>query len=606
MRKRIAIGLFLWMAIVLTVFGGVSYYLVKSNTDSLLRKRLAMAVLLKEMMEGCLRENINRLFDVAYALKTAGLIELEKQRTLESVYSYSIFTDGVGVILDNRLVYSYPASFVIDVASVISGVSKSEKFKIVEYETSDGDFYLVFVVPIVVEGETAGYVVGVSNPKNPVFSYKLAMSSIRDVEKDVKIEIVDRRGRIIASSDPDRTLKVFDHKNFFTNIMAKKKSITTLCHECHVGGKISKEVLLFVPMDIGPFGIVWREPESTIRAPMEKFRVVFVGFIVFFIFVSHVLIIGLGKSVVDPIRKLIVIANRIALGDLEHPVIIRGSDEIVMLGRAFEIMRVRLLELIERIKMENLLLEERVKEKTALIMEDQKRIKYLLEKVLKAQEEERKRIARELHDDTMQKITSVIMEIELCKMNVNKVNIEKIDEIQNRLRDILSDLRLIIRNLRPPLLDDFGLIPAIKWLLSENLEKRGVNVMLNINVDEDLRFDRVVENEVFRIVQEAVNNIVKHSMASNVCFTIKKMKDDSILFSIRDDGVGFDVSKFINNMAELDKSEDLKGFGLIGMYERAKLIGGKLGITSRLGKGTTITLIIPGDKVVQKVIYERA
>ncbi len=592
MRKRIAIGLLLWMVVMLLVFGGTVYYLLLSNMESLVKKRLAMAKFVKEVVENTFMENINRLLDISNEL-AGGIGRLDGGRlglALSNAYSYSIFSDGI-FVLDSRKkqVLSYPTNTNIPFDPKLVNVNKFEKVRIMEVIVKD-NFYLVFVSPIVVDRELKYYVVGVSNPTNPVFLYRLAINSVGDVDRNVKIEMVDSSGRIIVSSDPQRTLRIYDHKNFFAKLMLDKKIVTTSCHECHFGGKKTSEVLIFVPMQIGTFGIVWREPKSVIMAPLEKFGTILLGFTMFCLFISHILIVGLGKSVVDPIRRLITVANRIATGDLTRPVVVSGFDEIVALGRAFETMRLKLLELIEHIKRENELLEERVREKTAQIMEDQKRIKYLLDKILKAQEEERRRIARELHDDTMQRISSVIMRMDMCKLNPEKVTPEKIEELQNMLRETWESIRMIIRNLRPPLLDDFGLIPAIEWLIKEMLEKNGISVSFTHDIPEGLRFDKSIENEVFRVVQEAFNNIVKHSKATNVCVRLK-LSDGKLIVSIRDNGVGFDVSKFSSVGDKIDES--MKGFGILSMYERINILGGRLILSSKPGKGTIVYMAIP-------------
>ena len=208
-----------------------------------------------------------------------------------------------------------------------------------------------------------------------------------------------------------------------------------------------------------------------------------------------------------------------------------------------------------------------------------------------SQEEERKRIARELHDEPLQNLSVVLMQLNQLKQAHNKPMYEELEKIKELLLKINSDIRLIIQNLRPSVLDDLGLISAIKWMLENNLKSYGINYAFDYDINlEDMRFTSFMEINIYRIIQEAISNICRHAHAKEVQIKLIINKD-TLIVNIIDDGVGFDVVKVLSQ--DINKMTDLNGIGLLGMYERASLLDGKIAITSKINTGTKITISIP-------------
>lgn len=204
--------------------------------------------------------------------------------------------------------------------------------------------------------------------------------------------------------------------------------------------------------------------------------------------------------------------------------------------------------------------------------------------VIKAQEEERKRVAREIHDGPAQSLANVVLQVEYCQ-KLFEVNPSEIPEELSVLKNIaisnLENIRKIIFALRPMDLDDLGLVPAIKRFISEFERTTLIPVEFKF-VGGQRRYVSAVEVAVFRIIQEALNNVAKHAEPSMVEVVLETQRN-TIGAIIRDDGVGFSM--------DMDLGEN--SFGIRGMQERAVLLGGSVKITSAPGSGTEVFLKIP-------------
>ena len=209
-------------------------------------------------------------------------------------------------------------------------------------------------------------------------------------------------------------------------------------------------------------------------------------------------------------------------------------------------------------------------------------------KLIEAQEDERRRIARELHDQIGQVLTAVKMNMYAVKQVCNcagtrsyvRDNIEAVDQLLHLVRDLSVDLR-------PPVLDDLGLATAIRWYVDRYTKRTGLNVDVLIKLpDENERFPREVETACFRIAQEALTNVVRHANASQI--VVQLAKDGHVLLlTIRDDGVGFDLESLRT------RAPHASTLGLISMQERAHAAAGVIEIDSAGSKGTEVRLSLP-------------
>ncbi len=206
--------------------------------------------------------------------------------------------------------------------------------------------------------------------------------------------------------------------------------------------------------------------------------------------------------------------------------------------------------------------------------------------ILHAQEEERKRIARELHDETSQVLTSLLISLALVEESVcDDASRERIGETRALAHQTLRAVRNISLDLRPSALDDLGLLPALRWYVKEYQQKCGVEVELTSSGLRE-RLPAEMETALYRIIQESLTNTAKHGHAHRAWVTLT---DDGQLMraTVRDDGVGFDAT------ATLRKPWQDRGLGLAGMMERATLLGGAVEIDSEPGAGALMTVTIP-------------
>jgi signal transduction histidine kinase len=217
----------------------------------------------------------------------------------------------------------------------------------------------------------------------------------------------------------------------------------------------------------------------------------------------------------------------------------------------------------------------------------------LLRKVIAAQEDERKRIARELHDETSQNLTALIYAAEealdLGRPTAIRATLRNMRGLTQRT---LDGVHKVIFDLRPTMLDHLGLVPALRWLAQSRLAPAGVRVTVHETCAEGgettnaCRLPPEMETALFRVAQEAITNIARHAMARNVLLAFHR-EPEAVTITVEDDGIGFD-------QVELSLSPDSgRGLGLLGMTERIELLGGDLDLRSAPGCGTQIRIWAP-------------
>lgn len=213
----------------------------------------------------------------------------------------------------------------------------------------------------------------------------------------------------------------------------------------------------------------------------------------------------------------------------------------------------------------------------------------LLREIFSIQEEERRRIARELHDETSQSLASLAVSLEamagILPTTADKVR-AGLRKAQALSISILDEIGKLIYELRPTLLDDLGLVAATRWLVDNYLRAAGVTVNFK-TVGPKRRLPPQVETTLFRVIQEAISNIARHAHAKNASVSLH-FKKSVVRVHVRDDGRGFDVEEAISS------KDRPRGLGLVGMKERVELVNGTLNIRSRPGGGgTQIDIEIP-------------
>lgn len=215
-------------------------------------------------------------------------------------------------------------------------------------------------------------------------------------------------------------------------------------------------------------------------------------------------------------------------------------------------------------------------------------LRALSERAINAQEEERKRIARSLHDDTGQALSTLIIGLERLEPRLPADQPDLRDRLESARRlatSTLENLRKVIYGLRPTILDDLGLVPAIRWYARSTLEGAGIRVELRAP-DEPLRLSSQLTTTLFRITQEAIHNVARHARARSVVISLSQT-GEQICLLVEDDGRGFDVARISGQALRLQR------LGLLGIQERAELVGGEVTVESAPGRGTRVRVSVP-------------
>jgi signal transduction histidine kinase len=317
-----------------------------------------------------------------------------------------------------------------------------------------------------------------------------------------------------------------------------------------------------------------------------------------FLVVSALFAWGAARSVRRPLRALTESADRLAAGDLSRSVPLPSEhagrdDEIDRLSRAFETMRVALAASMAEVTQANAELERRVAARTrelerltVELRDRDARRADLVKKLLSAQEDERRRIARELHDETSQTIVALAVGLDTVRHAGSPQEASaKLDDARALASRALDGLHRVIFDLRPSVLDDLGLASAVRWWVARHLTPAGITTHVEVENLES-RLPPTIEIPVFRAVQEALTNVVRHSGAKTVLVQISRERG-LLSVDVEDDGRGFspvDVAK---------PSESGQGLGLLGMRERIEILGGSLTLDSSPGAGTHVSFTVP-------------
>jgi signal transduction histidine kinase len=229
--------------------------------------------------------------------------------------------------------------------------------------------------------------------------------------------------------------------------------------------------------------------------------------------------------------------------------------------------------------------ERKLGEESLVLQREQ--LRALAERLQWVREEDRKRVARDLHDQIGQILTAIKMDMTWMTRHLQETEVAVLSRIKESIQlinDGVKAVRTICSGLRPGVLDDLGLAAAIEWQANEFASRNGVRCKVSVP-PVDLHLDGDRATATFRIFQECLTNVIRHAQAKSVRVDLCQ-EEESILLVVQDDGIGFSESGFSNAFGSL---------GLLGMKERAQFCGGDMQISSSLGNGTTVTVRVPLD-----------
>lgn len=292
-----------------------------------------------------------------------------------------------------------------------------------------------------------------------------------------------------------------------------------------------------------------------------------------------------ARSITQPLQRTAALAEQIRRGNYSHRLEENIGGEIGSLAKSIN-------EMVDRVEERTGEITTRNEKLTSEIVERkiaQDRLQKLSHKIVRLQEEERRRVSRELHDGINQLLVSVKYKIENFEEKLKLSSEQALSDIKKAdifLDEAIAEVRRVSHDLRPSVLDDLGLVPALSNLVRRFSERNLIDVQLN-GVDES--FDRLpadVETAMYRIVQEAMMNIEKHANATHVTININRT-DSNVTIRIEDNGDGFSMQN------ALRKSDSMSSMGLRNMRERIELLQGNFFIHSDVGKGTFLEVKAP-------------
>jgi signal transduction histidine kinase len=334
----------------------------------------------------------------------------------------------------------------------------------------------------------------------------------------------------------------------------------------HVHQDVGREpvVMAHAPLSQGGWMVIVQEPWSDLLAPLMRYSQL-TPLVVLLIALGALVTLALGvRQVLRPLEELRRRANRIAWGDFSA-----ARDPVGGVAEIDEL-RATLNQLAERVRAY------------------QTGMQSYAAAVTQAQEEERLRLGHELHDDTVQSLVVLAQDLDRAQKNL-PANAEGLHESLTRMREItysiIDHLRRYVSDLRPVYLEDLGLIPALEKLVDDLALSQNIDAQFNV-AGEATRLNPDVELAIFRIVQEALKNAEQYAHASLVRVRMQ-FESGELTVVVEDDGVGFEAPEAPRELTESGH------YGLIGMQERALLIGGSLHIGSQRGEGTRIVFSLP-------------
>jgi len=288
-------------------------------------------------------------------------------------------------------------------------------------------------------------------------------------------------------------------------------------------------------------------------------------FLLLFAIGISTLVIGitLNQLVIKKLQRFMEAASLLGKCDFKRTISFKSDDEIKRLADSFNLMAKMLMD---KMRLER---------------------KYLTQ-IIEAQENERTRISRELHDEIGQALTAIKFNLDMIEKELPQTStpiLGRLGEARSLSNQTLTAMRQLSMDLRPTMLDDLGLIPTLRWYI-QNFSNR-LNICSNFQaIGFEEKLPPQIETAIYRIVQEAMNNIAKHAKADHFEIILEH-RDSIISVSIKDNGKGFDLESVLH------PESPERGFGIIGMQERVSLLEGRIDIQSRPGLGTHIHIEVP-------------
>ncbi|HLH71879.1 MAG TPA: histidine kinase [Chloroflexota bacterium] len=437
-------------------------------------------------------------------------------------------------------------------------------------------------------GDSQSYLVGLIGGGSSEVDRILA-SAVR-MGQSGHAELVDQNCRVLFATEPGQFLGTGEHPTFCRAMTARGQAeIGEAATEIpEMGDLRGPHLMAFVPLQSLAWALEIGTSVAEAYGPADQLRngsFAALAILTLLVFLATTLVV---RKVVEPVTTLSRIAQQIAAGEPSGSLEIPWGGEIGELARSLETMRLRFAGWAAT-------LEEQVSKRTAELAERNRELRQIYERlrqqeaqrqalvgrILTAQEDERQRVSRELHDSIGQAFWALTLNLERlqgldgCPPALKA----ELASLQKLAAESLSDLRRLTVALRPAALDDLGLVPAIRRYAELYLGDAGIAFEI-VEHGLESRLDPFRETVVYRVVQEAINNVARHSGANRAWIELRRL-ENTLIATVTDNGHGF------------DRTTREPGVGLQGMDERALLVGGKLEVDSIPGQGTIVNLSVP-------------
>ncbi len=580
LQYQIAAGVVVGVVVLSSVFGWLAIQTIRDTRDLALEGRLDIAHASAHAIDAILEHEAEELEEAASQISEMQSTQSEQDLLARLYKVLEAFRIIVRLDHDGQPAWTVPSSMDTGEWSLayddqVVEALESGETALVRPSQPDSDSVLIAVVTAPIRndaGEVTGYLAGELHAE----AEHLELLPLANLGTGTTAFLIDDVGGVLAQgagsaplTEEDWDAKAIEH------LIANKESGTAI-DRAHGGTHVEA----YHPLAAIPAGVVVEEREDRALAIPGRLE-------------TNMLWIGIGgmvvasagawlhgRGVVQPIRELTEASAKMAAGSLDNPIRVSRRDEVGQLASSFETMRVRLKESLEERRRWEEQLEARVRERT-------REVQSLLGKVISAQEEERMRIARDLHDESAQDLVALLAGVQTAEAALPSAP-DKARETLAGLKSVatqaLQEMRKSILDLRPSALDDLGLAPAIRWYAEYRLSPLDIKFMWEAK-GEPGQLPEPTVIALFRITQEAITNVVKHADARHVWIRFDAT-DSTVSIDVRDDGEGFDPERLHPSPS------DTRGLGILGMKERASLVGGTVEIDSTPGRGTSVRIAV--------------
>lgn len=381
------------------------------------------------------------------------------------------------------------------------------------------------------------------------------------------VYILDKKGDILFHPDPKLIGTSMGQRPWFALVQQQTKG------ELNYTWQGEKHLGKFDCFEPWGWIVVATDPYNEIYGSLNKTRDYLLGMALWGSILISFFIVVMTRKIFNPLQLLVKGAEMVKQGELDIEIPIKSTDEMGNLSRVFNAMA------------------QEMKKNLETLQTSEQQLHYLNSQLLTAQEDERKRISTELHDEVGQSLTVMKLKMIMVEEGLTSKDHAAKQECEEMVQYIdmtIENVRRLCRDLTPTVIADLGLAAALMWLI-ENMEHHfdiAADIDLN-NVDEILSLERQLL--VYRIFQEALSNAVKHARATRLELTASQAQH-KLMFSIKDNGKGFDMGHV------RCRGFEERGLGLATMQERARMLGGNIEIKTSPGCGTQLQFTVPVDK----------